>query len=597
MLKFNSGRVTLYMFKLKRYLGIYKKYIVFGPIFKALEAASDVIIPMLMALVIDVGIANRDTSYILIVCGIILLLNAISICCAVVCQKCSSIAQTGVCRDIRRDMFDHINTLSHAEMDKFSTVTLTNRMVHDVDQVGLSIGMTIRNVSRAPFLLIGSIIMVCFINLKLASIFFIMSPIILFIVLFVMMRNAPKYTELKTRLDDVTNIARDNLDSVRVVRAFNKQTYELERFDRANKEFTAVNMRIAKSASLLQPLIALVVNFGIIAILWFGGVEVNLGTITTGNLVAFVNYLTTISSALVVIARLIIIYTRTGASTKRIREVFATNNSVYNAKRLADFTYADAEGKIEFKKVNFSYANAKNVVNDLSIVVNPGEVLGIIGGTGSGKSSIVNLIPRFYDCKSGEVLIDDVNVRKIKIEELRKIVGIVPQNPVLFEGTLRENMQWRKEDASDAEIVRALKIAQAYDFVKDLPDYLDHKVLRGGRNFSGGQRQRLTIARALVGNPKIIILDDSSSALDFATDANLRRAIATNLNSSTVILVSQRATSLMTADKIIVLDNGNVMGIGSHEELLKGCTVYQEIYYSQNQKEDPSPQSKIGGVN
>ena len=584
------------MFKLTKYLGGYKKYITWGPIFKALETASDVVTPMLMALVIDVGIANRDTPYIYIMCGVILFLNIISFCCTVICQKCSSLAQTGICKDIRRDLFGHINTLSHAELDKFSTVTLTNRMVHDVDQVGLSVGMTIRNVSRAPFLLIGSLIMVCFIDIKLSSVFLIMAPIILFIVFFVMMRNSPRYSDLKLKLDDVTNIARDNLDSVRVVRAFNKQAYELERFDRSNKEFTRVNMQIAKSASLLQPLIALVVNFGIIAILWFGGIEVNLGIITTGNLVAFVNYLTTISSALVIIARLIIIYTRTGASIKRIKEVFETENTVKNAKRLADFTYEDAEGKIEFRKVNFSYANAKNVVNDLSVIVKPGQVLGIIGGTGSGKSSIVNLIPRFYDTKSGEVLIDDVNVRKIDLVELRKIVGIVPQNPVLFEGSLRENMQWRKEDASDAEIIKALKIAQAYDFVKDLPDFLDHKVLRGGRNFSGGQRQRLTIARALVGNPKIIILDDSSSALDFATDANLRRAIATSLNSSTVILVSQRATSLMSADQIIVVDNGNVMGIGTHDELLRGCTVYQEIYYSQNQKDDESKNAKVGGV-
>ena len=585
------------MFKLTKYLAGYKKYITWGPIFKALETASDVVTPMLMALVIDVGIANRNLTYIYIMCGVILFLNIISFCCTVVCQKCSSLVQTGICKDIRRDMFGHINTLSHAELDKFSTVTLTNRMVHDVDQVGLSVGMTIRNVSRAPFLLIGSLIMVCIIDIKLASIFLIMAPIILFIVFFVMMRNSPRYANLKVRLDDVTNIARDNLDSVRVVRAFNKQAYELERFDKSNKEFTKVNMQIAKSASLLQPLIALVVNFGIIAILWFGGVEVNLGIISTGNLIAFVNYLTTISSALVIIARLIIIYTRTGASIGRIKEVFATDNTVKNARRMADFKYEDADGKIEFKKVNFSYANAKNVVNDLSVVIKPGQVLGIIGGTGSGKSSIVNLIPRFYDVKSGEVLIDDINVRKIDLVELRKIVGIVPQNPVLFEGTLRENMQWRKEDATDAEIIKALKVAQAYDFVKELPDFLDHKVLRGGRNFSGGQRQRLTIARALVGNPKIIILDDSSSALDFATDASLRRAIATSLNSSTVILVSQRATSLMSADQIIVLDNGNVMGIGTHEQLLKSCTVYQEIYYSQNQREDDEPKkSKIGGV-
>lgn len=581
------------MFKLKNYLGRYKRFMILGPIFKALETASDIITPFLMAMVIDTGIANNDKVYIYTVCGFILGLNILSFFFTVVCQKCSSLAQMGVCKDIRHDCFAHINTLSHAELDKFSTVTLTNRLVHDVDQIGTAIGMTIRNVARAPFLLIGSLIMVCTIDWKLALVFLVMSPLILLVVLSIMKKNTPRYAELKTKLDNVTNVARDNLDSVRVVRAFNKQTYETKRFDQSNKDFTKTNMDIAKTAALLQPLIALIVNFSIIAIIWFGGLEVKSGKITTGNLLAFINYLTTISTALVMIARLIIIYTRTGASLKRVGEVFATENTIKDAKNTSPLTYDTAEGKIEFKNVNFSYNNAKNVVNGLSITVGAGQILGVIGGTGSGKSSIVNLIPRFYDVTSGEVLIDDVNVKKIKLDELRKIVGIVPQNPVLFEGTLRENMQWRKEDATDEEIIKALKIAQAYDFVRELPDFLEHKVLRGGSNFSGGQRQRLTIARALVGNPKIIILDDSSSALDFATDAALRKAIGTSLYNSTVVLVSQRATALMNADNIIVVDNGNIMGIGSHEKLLKNCTVYQEIYYSQNPEE--KPENKVGG--
>lgn len=580
------------MFKLKNYLGKYKLYMILGPIFKALETASDIITPFLMAMVIDTGIANNDRTYIYTMCGFICVLNLVSFCFTVICQKCSSLAQMGVCKDIRHDCFAHINTLSHAELDKFSTVTLTNRIVHDVDQIGVAVGMTIRNVARAPFLIIGSLIMVSIIEWRLALIFLVMSPIILLIVLSIMKRNNPRYVELKTKLDNVTNVARDNLDSVRVVRAFNKQAYETKRFDQTNKEFTKTNMSIAKAASLLQPLISVVVNFSIIAIIWFGSLEVNVGSITTGNLLAFINYLTTISAALVVIARLIIIYTRTGASIKRVSEVFATKNTIGDDKNPSPLTYETAEGKIEFKNVNFSYNSVKNVVNGLSVTVGAGQILGIIGGTGSGKSSIVNLIPRFYDVSSGAVLIDDVNVKKIRLHELRKIVGIVPQNPVLFEGTLRDNMCWRKEDATDEEIIKALKIAQAYDFVRELPDFLDHKVLRGGSNFSGGQRQRLTIARALVGNPKIIILDDSSSALDFATDASLRKAISTSLYNSTVVIVSQRATALMNADKIIVLDNGNIMGIGSHEKLLKSCTVYQEIYYSQNPEEKPSD---VGG--
>ena len=581
------------MFKLKNYLSKYKLYMILGPIFKALETASDIITPYLMAMVIDVGIANKDRVYIYTMCAIICGLNLLSFCFTVICQKCSSLAQMGICKDIRHDCFAHINTLSHAELDKFSTVTLTNRLVHDVDQIGTAVGMTIRNVARAPFLVIGSLIMVCLINVKLALVFLIMSPVILLIVLLIMKKNNPRYEELKVKLDNVTNVARDNLDSVRVVRAFNKQAYETKRFNQTNKDFTKTNMQIAKAAALLQPLIVLVVNFSVIAIIWFGGLEVRAGEITTGNLLAFINYLATISSALVIIARLIIVYTRTGASKKRIAEVFATKNTIFDAKNPSPLTYETAEGKIEFKNVNFSYNSVKNVVNGLSITVGAGQILGIIGGTGSGKSSIVNLIPRFYDVTAGEVLIDDVNVKKIKLEELRKIVGIVPQNPVLFEGTLRENMQWRKGDATDEEIIKALKIAQAYDFVSELPDFLDHKVLRGGSNFSGGQRQRLTIARALVGNPKIIILDDSSSALDFATDAALRKAISTSLYDSTVVLVSQRATALMNADAIIVLDNGNIVGIGNHEKLLKSCQVYQEIYYSQNPEE--KPEIKVGG--
>lgn len=580
------------MFKLRKYLAQYKGLMILGPVCKALETASDIITPYLMAMVIDIGISNNDTKFIYIMCGIIVVVNLLSFVFTVVCQKCSSVVQMGVCKNIRKDMFAHINTLSHAELDKFSTVTLTNRMVHDVDQVGTAVGITIRNIARAPFLAIGSFIMVCLINVKLSLIFLALMPVILFVVLFIMNKNSPKYSELKVKLDNVTNVARDNLDSVRVVRAFNKQAYEGDRFTKSNKEFTAVNMSIARTAALLQPLISMLVNFGIIAIIWLGGLQVNVGNITTGNLLAFVNYLTTISSALVVIARMIIIYTRTGASTKRIKEVFNTANSIETPKRVSDATYDDALGKIEFKNVNFSYNNAKNVVNDLSVVINPGDVAGIIGGTGSGKSSIVNLIPRFYDVKSGEVLIDDINVKKYDLKVLRQIVGIVPQNPVLFEGTLRENMQWRKDDATDEEIIKALKIAQAYDFVKELPDFLDHKVLRGGTNFSGGQRQRLTIARALVGSPKIIILDDSSSALDFATDAALRKAISSNLYNSTVVLVSQRATTLMNANVIIVIDNGDIVGIGTHEKLLKTCTVYQEIYYSQNPEEKPENKAK-----
>ena len=574
------------MFKIGKYIKEYKAPIIIGPIAKLFETLTDIISPYLMAKIIDVGISTGNLPYIYKLSLFILLINLAGFGFAVICQRCSAVVEANISRSIRRDMFAHINTLSHAELDKFSTVTLTNRLIYDVTQTSTAVGMTIRNVFRAPILLIGSLIMAMCINLKLSLIFVVILPIILFVVIFIMKKNNPLYLELKSDLDGVTDVARDNLDSVRVVRAFNKQDYETQRFKNKNDKFTRTNIGIIKNASLLQPLIAMVVNFGIIAIIWIGGIQVNIGGMTTGDLLAFVNYLTSISGAMVRIARIIIVYTRTGSSVTRIREVMDTENTILEPRRPVKVDYEDITGKVEFKNVSFSYAKTKDVVNGLSFVAEQGDVIGIIGGTGSGKSSVVNLIPRLYDVSSGEVLISGHNVKRYNLETLRKLIGVVPQSAVLFEGTIRSNMKWRDPDATDEDIIKALRIAQAYEFVKELPDFLDHKVYRGGTNFSGGQRQRLTVARALVGKPKILILDDSSSALDFATDASMRLAIRKNLQDVTTFIVSQRATTLMHADKIIVLDNGNVVGIGTHDELLKDCLVYKEIYYSQNPKEE-----------
>lgn len=569
------------MFKLGKYIREYRFFATLGPLAKIIETAGDIINPFLMAKIIDVGIRNGDKPYIIKMGLIILLINLVSFAFAIICQKSASITQEGMGRRIRYDMFQQINTFSHAELDRFSTASLTNRVVHDVAQVKMATGMTIRNVARAPILLIGSTIMSIFINPKLSIIFVVIIPLIFFVVFFVMGKTAPMYDKTQKKLDDVTNVSRDNLDGVRVVRAFNKQQYEVERFSKANAEFTKINIKIARIAALLQPLIFLIVNFGVAAIIWFGGKQVNIGGMTQGNILAFVDYFVAISASLVTIARLIIIYTRTGASIRRIREVFETENTIQNPKRPKRISVEDAKGKVEFKDVHFSYNNAKDIIVDLSVVIEPGETIGVIGGTGSGKSSLIGLIPRFYDTTKGKVFIDDINVKRYDLEDLRKVIGIVPQNPVLFEGTIRENMQWHKDDATDDEIVHALKIAQAFDFVREYPDFLDHKVLRDGSNFSGGQKQRLTIARALVGNPKIVILDDSSSALDFATDAALRRAIRRNLKDSTTIIVSQRTTTLKNADKIIVLDHGNVVDIADHDTLLQRCELYREIHQSQ----------------
>jgi ATP-binding cassette subfamily B protein len=396
----------------------------------------------------------------------------------------------------------------------------------------------------------------------------------------------PLLIQIKTKLDKTTNITRENLTGVRVVRAFNKQAYETEKFKNANYDLITTQFKHGAWTSLLHPLISIVVNFAIIALFYFGGIEVNIGELSQGKLIAFIDYFGTISTCIISISNLITIITRMNASNTRINELVSVKNSIKDPANPVKVDPTDANlGKVEFRNVNFSYSSVKNAVSNLSIVAEPGEIIGVIGGTGSGKSSIVNLIPRFYDATSGEVLVGDVNIKKYRVEDLRNQIGLVPQNPTLFEGTIRSNMCWRKADATDEEIIKALKIAQAYDFVKDYSDFLEHRVNRGGTNFSGGQRQRLTIARALVGNPHIIILDDSSSALDFATDAKLRKAIRTYLEGSTTFIVTQRTNSIRDASKIIVIDNGNIVDIGTHSELLERCQIYQEIHYSQNKKE------------
>ncbi len=571
-------------FKLTSYFGKYKGQMTFGPLFKFLEAISDILTPFLVSRILDVGIANSDRSYIIKYTILVIIINLLGFLFAIISQKCASVASKGIGRDIRGKMFRHINTFSHAEFDKFSTASLTNRTVNDVEQIQNAVGQTLRNITRAPFLLIGSTAMAMILDVKLSLVFVAIMPIIVAIVFTIMKKTMPYYTEAKVNLDAVTNVSRENLSGVRVVRAFNKQSHEKNRFDKVNNALLRSDTKVANISAVMQPLLSLVVNLAIVAIIWVGGIRVNAGGLSQGNIIAFISYFGQISVALVQISRLMIIYTRTGASINRINEVFEVKNSL-REKENAISVSEDAKGEIEFKNVCFAYGNGKYVVNGLNLKIKSGETIGIIGGTGSGKSSVVNLIPRFYDTSTGEVLVNGVNVKDYRIKELRELVGIVPQNPMLFKGTIAENMRWRKEFATDQEIVKALKIAQAFDFVVEYPDFLQHKVERGGTNFSGGQKQRLTIARALVGNPKILILDDSASALDFATDAALRKAIARSYKDITTIIVSQRTNSIKHCDKIVVLDNGNIAGIGKHDKLLKSCDVYKEIFYSQNKKE------------
>ncbi|MBO7527387.1 MAG: ABC transporter ATP-binding protein [Clostridia bacterium] len=572
------------MFSLINYLKKYKARIIIGPSFKFIEAVTDLITPILVALILDDGIPNDNKKFIILISVAILGMNLLGFICAIICSKCASKVSRGVGLDIRRDMYKSITELSASEKDKYTTMAFTNRIVHDVNQIETAIGMTIRNVARAPFLLIGSTIAAIIIDAKLSLIFLAIIPVILFIVITIMKKASPKYIDAKRNLDRVSNVTRENLSGNRVVRAFNKQDYEIERFDKVNNSFTGTNLEIGKLSSIMQPLLYLVVQLGIIGVVYFGGVQVNIGGMTQGKIISFINYFAQISASLVVIARIIIIFTRTGASIKRINEIYSLSPSIKQSKHAIELN-KDMPANIEFKNVCFSYNNQRNMVNDLSISIKEGSTIGVIGGTGSGKSTLVNLLPRFYEVTSGEILINGINIKKYTLKSLRDYISIVPQNPTLFKGTIESNLKFRNGNASLDEMIKALKISQSYEFVMEKPEGIKTRVERGGTNFSGGQRQRLTIARALVDNPRIIILDDSSSALDFETDYKLRKALSTMLKTTTKIIVSQRTNSIKDADNIIVLDNGNVVGIGKHTELLKNCEVYKEIYNSQNKKE------------
>lgn len=570
------------MKKLFRFFKGYKKEMVCAPIFKFFETITDIAIPLLVSNMIDIGVKNHDIRYIAIWGAIVVALNVVGIISAVLCAKLSAKACSGVSYEIRKNMYEHINTLSHAELDKFGTATLNNRITHDVARIDTALGMFLRTVMRTPFLILGSTIIAMIIDIKLSLLFLVVAPIIFFVVFIILKRTEPLYNESQNNLDKVSEITRENLQGARVVRAFNKQDYEEKRFSGAAKKLRKSSIKVVSISSLMNPITSTVINFAIIAVMWFGGLQVNVGTLTQGQMIAFVNYLLQISAALISLANLIIAFIKAFNCANRINEVFDAQPSVEetNHEFIITTTSPDVP-KIEFQNVSFSYSNsAKMAVKNLSFKAYPGDTIGLIGGTGSGKSSVINLIPRFYDATQGQILIDDINVKNYSFAQLRGKIGIVPQKAVLFKGTLKDNLHWRKPDATIEEMQKAIKISQSEEFVRDLPEKYNFKVQAGGKNFSGGQRQRLTIARALVGDPEILIMDDSASALDFATDANLRKAIKDDIN-STVILVSQRANTVRNANLIIVMDNGNIVGMGKHKELLENCEVYKNIYLSQ----------------
>ena len=571
----------------KKYFKSYIKEIIFGPTFKLIETITELIIPILIASMIDVGVANHDTKYILTYGAIVVGLNVIGIVVSIISQKLAARASVGIGASMRSDLYKKINTFSHAELDKYSTATINNRITHDVTRIQQAISMVIRMVMRTPFLLIGSMIMAMTIDMKLSLIFLVAAPLITGVVILILKATVPLYDRTQKNLDTVSNITRENLQGARVIRSFNKQDYEESRFEVATEKLSKSSIKVSAVSSLLNPLTATIINFSIVAVLWFGGIQVNIGVLTQGQIIAFINYLTQISTALIALANIIVALIKAINCGKRVNEVFNTTPSISSPQEVSgviteDDTIADSEYEVEFKNVSFAYPNmAKNAINNLNLKVKKGETIGIIGGTGSGKSTLVNLLPRFYDTTKGNIFIKGKNVKDYNLVALRGLMGMVPQKSVLFSGTLRENMQWRKPNATDDEIWRAIKTAQAEEFVKELDNRLDYKVQAGGKNFSGGQRQRLTIARAFVGNPEILILDDSASALDFQTDANLRHAIKTDAKNATVFLVSQRVNTIRNSDQIVVLDKGNVVGIGKHKDLMETCEVYKEIYDSQ----------------
>lgn len=573
------------MFKLKRFLKNYKLQLIIGPVCKLIEAVFELFIPLITASIIDVGVKNGDTAYVWKMGGLMVLLGALGLCFALVCQKSASIASQGFGTQVRNAMFKHINTLSHNELDKLGTPSLITRMTNDINQLQLAVAMLIRLVIRAPFLVIGALIMAMTIDLKLSLIFFSASILIALVLYIIMSKSVPFFKKMQKKLDSVSLISRENLSGNRVIRAFGKQEEDEKRFAKSNEELAKTAVTIGRISALLNPLTYIIVQVAIIAIVWFGSVMVDNGVLMSGQIIALVNYMTQILLAMIVVANLVVLFTKASASASRVNEVFETQPSV-TEKTEEDIEINKNASVIEFKNVSFGYADNGYALKNISFNIERGTTVGIIGGTGSGKSTLVNLIPRFYDASEGEVLIDGVNVKEFSFRQLRENMGIVPQTATLFSGTIKDNMKWGKKDASDEEIERALKISQSYEFVSKLPEKTNRLITAGGKNLSGGQRQRLTIARALVAQPSILILDDSASALDFATDAALRKALSEETDNMTVIMVSQRVGTVRYADKVLVLDNGELVGTGTHNELIKNCNIYREICLSQLKAEE-----------
>ena len=567
------------MRKLLRFLKDYKKESILSPLFKLLEASFELFVPLVMAAIIDTGIGNKDGGFILKMCGILILLALVGLTCSITAQYFAAKAAVGFATKVRHALFDHIQKLSYTEMDTAGTDTMITRMTSDINQAQSGVNMVLRLFLRSPFIVFGAMIMAFTIDVKAALIFVVTIPVLSVVVFGIMIITIPLFRRVQASLDKVLGVTRENLTGSRVIRAFNKEQEEIADFDESNERLTDVQLFVGKISALMNPLTYIIINAALVILIWTGAIQVNIGKISQGEVVALVNYMSQILVELVKLANLIITVTKAIACGNRVQSIFEMETSMVdgNGSKKEDTGYT-----VEFRNVSMRYKGAgADTLTGIDFKAKPGDTIGIIGGTGSGKSSVVNLIPRFYDVTEGQVMVDGMDVREYKITDLRDKIGIVPQKAVLFAGTVRSNLAWGKEDATEEEMQQALAVAQAAEVVDKKDGKLDAEVEQGGKNFSGGQKQRLTIARALVKQPGILIMDDSSSALDYATDAKLRQAIHNMPNRPTVFIVSQRAASIMYADKIIVLDDGTVAGIGTHEELLKDCSVYQEIYYSQ----------------
>ena len=575
---------------LLNYMEQYKKESILAPLFKMLEALFDLFVPIVVAHIINVGIINKDTKYIVGCCGLLVLMAVIGLLCSFTAQYFAAKSATGCATALRHELFAHIQKLGFTEVDTIGTSTLITRMTSDINQVQNGLNLFLRLFLRSPFIVFGAMIMAFMINVKIALIFVIAIPVLSVIVFGIMRWTSPMYKKIQNRLDGVMGVTRENLSGVRVVRAFGKEEAEVERFHKANKDLVDLQIHVGHVSALMNPLTYVVVNIGIIAILNSGAAAVDGGVLLSGDIVALVNYMSQILVELVKLANLVVSLSKAMASLSRVENVLDTETSMkFVDQNEEKETENVSEEAVRFEHVSLKYAGAGDEsLSDISFTVKCGQTIGVIGGTGSGKSSLISLIPRFYDATAGEIYLKGRPIAEWSRESLRKQVAVVMQKAQLFAGTIRSNLLWGRADATDEQLWKALQIAQAEEFVQSKPEKLNEPVEQGGRNLSGGQRQRLTIARALVSEPDILILDDSASALDYATDAALRRSLKELPEKTTVFIVSQRTSSLQHADQILVLDDGNLVGIGTHDELLKSCETYREIYESQFQKGDES---------